>query len=73
MKRLQGLAAQVEQHVAKLNANPSSSARHHWIAEVKSWIVQMKEMIPTVGRKTGAAWNGRISTWEKQIEERERN
>ncbi len=67
LKRLDGLAPRVEEHLEKIHAEPSSGDVPHWVKEVESWIRQMEEMLPHVGQKTAEEWAHRIDAWKRQL------
>jgi hypothetical protein len=51
LKRLNGLAAKVEDHLAKLAQSPASRDVPHWRREINNWIRQMEEVLPMRARK----------------------
>lgn len=67
LKRLNGLAPEVEQHLEKIAADPESENVIHWISEIKSWLRQMEDVLPQVGRKTAAEWTARIAGWKARM------
>ena len=67
LERLAGLARQVEEHLAKLDEDPEALARDHWRREVRAWLAQAQAALPSVGRKTAAAWSARIAGWEARL------
>ena len=52
LARLNGLAPRVEEHLAKIRNEPLSRDAAHWKKEVESWLSQMENLLPHVGRKT---------------------
>lgn len=67
LKRLANLAPQVERHIEKIASNPDSPSITHWIHEANNWLKAMEELVPHVGRKTGADWTKRIEIWRSRI------
>jgi hypothetical protein len=67
LKRLDGLAPQVEEHLAKMAATPRSRSVPHWRKEVASWLEQMDRLLPALGKKTAAGWEERIAGWKAQL------
>jgi hypothetical protein len=72
LKRLQGLADVVEEHLQKIAAKPGSDRVAHYRAEIRGWLIQMKAVLPYIGRKTAAVWSARLTNYETTLEE-ERN
>lgn len=68
LKRLNGLAPRVEDHLIKLAANPENREVPHWITETESWLQQMEDVMPHVGKKTSAVWSARITHWRDQLQ-----
>ena len=66
LKRLQGLAPQVEAHLEKIRQNPTSREAPHWRKEADVWIQQMENMLPYVGRNTREEWEQRIENWRHE-------
>jgi hypothetical protein len=54
LKRIAGLSAQIELHLAKIREEPRSASATHWRAEVRSWIAQIETVAPSVGPRTAA-------------------
>lgn len=69
LKRLNGLAPRVEEHLAKLASDPETPDASHWQKEVGCWLDQMVMMLPHIGRKTAARWAQRISVWKSSLEQ----
>jgi hypothetical protein len=69
LKRLDGLAPRVEEHLGKIADDRESRDLHHWISEVNSWIEQMEDLLPAVGNKSAAKWRTRIAGWKVQLGE----
>ncbi len=67
LKRLGGLAPIVEEHLAKIEDDPTSRDVPHWTAEILSWIKQMEDLLPHVGDKTAAEWLARIAEWKRRL------
>jgi hypothetical protein len=65
LTRLQGLAPQVERHLAKLAQFPGSQAVRHWRSEIHALLNQMEQMIPHVGKATGAEWASQVAAWRE--------
>jgi hypothetical protein len=66
--RLHGLLPVVEEHLAKLAADPNSRHAKHWRKEVDGWLRQMEEVLPHVGKKTAAEWQSRIQTFRVTLQ-----
>jgi hypothetical protein len=64
LKRLHGLAPQVEEHLEKIRNHPSGRDVPHWVKEIESWIWQMEAALPYVGKKTAGDWSRRIKGWK---------
>jgi hypothetical protein len=69
LKRLDGLAPRIEEHIVKISTSPESWDLPHWISEVNSWMEQMKELLPATGKKTSAIWRAKIDEWKAQLGE----
>jgi hypothetical protein len=67
LKRLNGLAPQVEQHLDKIRDNLSSQDVPHWTREVEGWIRQIETMLPDIGQRTADDWVRRIEGWKKRL------
>lgn len=67
LKRLQGLAPRVTEHLEQLAADPESWDVPHWRGEVRTWLDQMREILPHVGKKTGQEWAAKLAGWEAQL------
>jgi len=67
LRRLNGLAPQVEAHLTKIAQDPGHSSIAHWTREVNSWLTQMDALLPNVGARTGADWAARIATWRAAL------
>lgn len=67
LKRLNGLAPQVEEHLAKIAADPNSRDASHWVKEINSWIRQMERILPDTGDKTAEEWRAQIAGWKDQL------
>jgi len=69
LKRINGLAPRIEEHLIKIKDDPRSWDYSHWITEVNSWIEQVEEMLPAIGNRTSAEWRARIAEWKAQLGE----
>lgn len=67
IKRMLGMLPQIEEHLAKLAADPANSACRHWLQETNGWINQIETMLPAVGTKTAEEWQGRIEEWRQRL------
>ena len=67
LKLLHGYAPRVEEHVQKIANDPASRDVPHWLHEAKSWISQMEDVLPHVGRKTAGEWQRRIAKWQASL------
>jgi hypothetical protein len=69
LNRMQGLSTQVERHLAKIAAEPSSQAVAHWRTEIRAWLGEIERLTPNVGKKTGAEWTSKVAEWRRLIGE----
>jgi hypothetical protein len=69
LRRLSGLAPQVEAHLAKIAQNPVHSSIVHWTRELNSWFMQMEAVLPHIGTRTAATWAARIAAWKSAMGE----
>jgi hypothetical protein len=67
LRRLNGLASQIEEHLAKIADAPGSQDLPHWVWEVRSWIGQVEQVLPNVGKKTSQEWQRRIDEWKDKL------
>jgi RHS repeat-associated protein len=67
LKRIEGLASQVQEHLRKIAADPASKAVPHWQREVRAFVGEIERLIPNVGKKTGADWTERVAAWLREI------
>jgi len=67
LKRANGLAPQIEEHLDKIGDNPASRDVPHWMREVRAWIGQIEAMLPHLGQKTAEDWARRIEGWRARI------
>jgi hypothetical protein len=70
LRRLEGLAPRVEEHLSKIAVEPTSRDVPHWTKEIDSWIKQMEELATHVGKRTSALWLARIAKWKTELETR---
>jgi hypothetical protein len=64
LKRLNGLAPRIEEHLLKIANNPGSRDIPHWRGEITHWFKQMERLLPHVGGKTAGEWLARIAGWK---------
>jgi hypothetical protein len=67
LERLAGLSPRVEEHLAKIAADPQNASVRHWTHEVNGWLRQMEGMVPYVGKKTASDWVVRIEAWRQEL------
>jgi hypothetical protein len=67
LKRFNGLAPRVEEHLQKIANNPASRDVPHWIGEINHWIERMEDLLPHAGDKTAAQWAARIAEWKARL------
>jgi hypothetical protein len=67
--RLEGLAPEVEIHLAKIARSPGSRDVAHWRHEIVTWLRDMEAVLPAVGKKTGSEWEKRIQIWRQALGE----
>jgi hypothetical protein len=68
IKRLEGLAGRVDEHMVKLHDVPGDKSAPHWKREINGWLRKMEEVWPRLGKKTAEAWTKRVSDWKTRIE-----
>ncbi len=64
LKRMLGLSAQVEKHLAKIAAKPLSRDVAHWTGEIQGWIGEIERLSEHVGKKTAQEWASKIAAWK---------
>ena len=69
LRRLAGLAPQVEAHLEKVARDPESEAVPHWTGEIHTFLDQMRALLPHVGRKTRATWLKRLEGYREALGE----
>jgi hypothetical protein len=69
LERVQSLAPVVEDHLAKIAANPGHSSIPHWQHEIRNWLRQMEDLLTHVGKKTAAEWQTRIQAYREALDE----
>ena len=69
LNRIQGLSAPVEEHLAKIAAEPSSQAVAHWRKEIRAWLGEIERLTPHIGKKTGDVWTNRVAEWRRLLGE----
>jgi hypothetical protein len=67
LDRLNGLKPRVEEHLAKIAADPTNRAISHWKHEVYNWLRLMEASVAHVGKKTGDKWTKQIELWRSQL------
>lgn len=67
LNRLESLRARVEEHLAKIAAEPESQAVGHWRKEVTEWLNEMERLVPHLGKKTGAEWSALVARRRAQL------
>jgi RHS repeat-associated protein len=65
--RLEGLAPQVEEHLAEIAAEPESQCVLHWTKEIETFMNQMNDMLPHVGKKTAQEWMAKIEGYKSAL------
>jgi hypothetical protein len=70
LKRLTALERNVEEHLQKITDQPGSTTTRHWQAELKSWLLQMEDLLPRVGTRTAEDWSAKIAEWRTQLDDR---
>jgi hypothetical protein len=68
LKRLNGLAPRVQEHLQKLAEHPESWDASHWKQEAASWLDQMEAVLPHVGKKTGSTGPSKSLQWRNELE-----
>jgi hypothetical protein len=66
LKRVQGLALRVEEHLNKLESRPDHLASSHWRHEVRNWLRQIGEALPALGGRTAEEWSERLRDWVRR-------
>ena len=69
LNRMEGLSAQVGEHLAKIAGNPLSRDVPHWKTEIRAWLGEIERLNQHVGKKTGQEWASRIAAWKGQLGE----
>jgi hypothetical protein len=64
---MEGLSANVIEHLAKIAAQPRSRDVPHWIKETQAWIAEIERLTQHVVQKTGQKWASRIAAWKVQL------
>jgi hypothetical protein len=67
LKRWNGLAPRVEEHLQKITSNPASRDVPHWMGQIHHWIKQTENLLPHTGGKTAAEWAVRIAEWKTRL------
>jgi hypothetical protein len=67
LKTLQGLAPQVDAHLEKIAAKPGHSSLSKWKGEIRTWLQQMEDLLPHVGKKTATAWQERLERYHEAL------
>lgn len=67
LKRMTGLAAQIEEHLEKIVEDPSRREVRHCVHEVQAWIEQIEALLDHVGARTAAEWQARIDEWRERL------
>jgi hypothetical protein len=70
LKRLGALERNVEEHLQKITDQPGNTAMRHWQAELRSWLLQMEDLLPRVGTRTSSHWSAKIAAWRTQLDDR---
>jgi hypothetical protein len=68
LKRINGLAPQIEKHLAKIADDPDSRDVPHRVKEIHSWITHIEQLLPDVGDRTSQEWQRRIAGWKDQLD-----
>jgi hypothetical protein len=68
LKHMRGFALRVQIHLEKIAANPDHPSIRHWKREIRGWLMQMEELLPQIGKKTGSEWATAISIWRIEME-----
>jgi hypothetical protein len=69
LKHIHGLSAQIEIHLAKLEAGAADASAAHWRAEVEHWIVQVLDAAKVVGKRTEGQLRQQVLAWRRQMEQ----
>ena len=67
LNRMEGLNANIVDHLAKIVAKPLSRDVPHWTTELRAWIEEIERLTQHVGQKTGQEWASRIAAWKGQL------
>jgi hypothetical protein len=69
MKRQEGLALRVEEHLQKIAQNPGTRDVTHWRTEVDTWLNDMEAVLQHTGKKISVEWQERIQQWRGTLEQ----
>jgi hypothetical protein len=64
---MEGLSANVVEHLAKIAAQPRSRDVPHWTKETQAWIEEIERLTQHIGQKTGQEWASRIAAWKGEL------
>jgi len=69
LARIESRVSEIEKHLGVLEAEPGAQAVNHWRKEVKTWLADVDQALPHVGKKTAEEWAPRISEWRRRLGE----
>jgi hypothetical protein len=61
------IIAQIEKHLANLEAEPSDRARAHHFVEIMGWIEEIESNLRHMGTRTGRKWGQRVDEWRGRL------
>jgi hypothetical protein len=68
LQRAETLALRIEEHLAYLDEDPNNEAAEHWRHEIRVFTDQIRDLLPQMGKKTAAGWQGRLDAWQRRQE-----
>jgi hypothetical protein len=70
LERAEGQVFELENHFNKIARNidnPGCRTINHWKGEIRSFIQNIEDVIPHMGKKTGAEWATRVAEWKSRL------
>jgi RHS repeat-associated protein len=67
LERCNKHATSIREHYQKIEDNPLSRDRAHWLGEIKGWLEQIDSLTRHLGKKTGEHWSKIHSEYYKKF------